>query len=148
MKGKSLYRFSRGHGHLQCSACHGSTHAIYESSKKEDNLQSIKAQGHAGTIAECTACHKTIPDTVDEGHHGMHTIGQSWIEKHEDVAKHEGVESCKACHGKNFKGSFLSETFSKRVFEVEHKVSYYDCHNGPSGEEYKGDKHERKKINL
>ncbi len=108
--------------------------------------------GHAGTIAECTACHKTVPDTVDEGPHGMHTVGQKWIEEHEDVAEHEGVESCKACHGKDLKGSFLSETFSKRVFEVEHetkifekghKISCYDCHNGPSGEEYEEDEKEK-----
>ncbi len=153
IKGKSLYRFSKGHGDLQCSACHGSTHAIYESSKKEDNLQSIQAQGHAGTIAECTACHTTVPMTKDEGPHGMHTVGQSWVKAHEDIAEDEGTESCKACHGQDYKGSFLSKTFSQRTFNVEgktktfqkgHQVSCYDCHNGPSGEEYEGDEEKEK----
>ena len=48
--GLSLYRFSKGHGGLQCSACHGSTHAEYPSSHANDNLQSIALQGHAGTL--------------------------------------------------------------------------------------------------
>lgn len=144
VKGKSLYRFSKGHGGVSCSACHGSTHAIYKSSKPEDNLQSISAQGHAGTIAECTACHKSVPKTVNKGPHGMHTVGEEWIKMHKEVAEDNGAESCKACHGADFKGSFLSETFSKRVFRVEdktktfpkgYKISCYDCHNGPNGEE-------------
>jgi hypothetical protein len=32
----SLYRFSMGHGGLQCSACHGSTHAEFPSSHAND----------------------------------------------------------------------------------------------------------------
>ena len=37
----SLYRFSIGHGGLQCSACHGSTHAEFPSSHVNDNLRNI-----------------------------------------------------------------------------------------------------------
>jgi len=51
--GFSLYRFSAGHGGLQCAACHGSTHAEYPSSHQNDNVQSIALQGHVGTVAEC-----------------------------------------------------------------------------------------------
>ncbi len=137
--GKSLYRFSTGHGGMQCSACHGSTHAIYPSIRAEDNKQSIDAQGHAGTIAECTTCHTTTPRTADKGPHGMHTVGQSWVKDHEDIAE-KNPSQCKSCHGADYRGSFLSKTFSARTFSIEdgtksfaagHQVSCYDCHNGP-----------------
>ncbi len=136
MAGKSLYRFSTGHGGLQCSACHGSTHAIYPSIKAEDNKQSIEAQGHAGTIAECTACHTTVPKTTTKGPHGMHTVGESWIKDHRDVAERD-ANQCKSCHGADYRGSVLSKTFSARKFSVKdfaagQQVTCYDCHNGPN----------------
>ncbi len=139
--GLSLYRFSTGHGDLQCEACHGSTHAIYPA-HEADNKVSLKAQGHTGTIAECTACHTTVPNTVTGGPHGMHPVGQSWIEDHQDVAENNAAD-CKVCHGSDYRGSVLSKTWTDRVFSVEdgqksltkgHKVSCYDCHNGPSGD--------------
>ncbi len=143
--GKSLYRFSTGHGKLQCSACHGSTHAIYPSIKEEDNLQSIAAQGFKGTIAECTACHLSTPLTTDGGPHGMHTVGQAWISMHQDVAEDGGAAQCKSCHGADYRGSFLSKTFTARTFSVDDGrtktyaagdvVSCYDCHNGPDGDD-------------
>ena len=43
--GLSLYRFSNGHGGLQCEACHGSTHAEYPSSHVNDNLQASTCRG-------------------------------------------------------------------------------------------------------
>jgi len=136
--GKSLYRFSTGHGGLQCSACHGSTHAIYPSSKPEDNLQSIHIQGHAGTIGECTACHTSMPNTSSSGPHGMHSIGDSWVQNHQGVAEHGGATQCASCHGADYRGSDLSKTMSARTLSVKsfpagHKVSCYDCHNGPGG---------------
>ena len=139
--GVSLYRYSTGHGDMQCSACHGSTHAIYPSSHTEDNLQSIAVQGHEGTIAECTACHDTVPQTTAGGPHGMHSVGQYWVGAHESAAERDQTQ-CAACHGSDYRGSFLSETFSARTFSVEggsksfaagHAVSCYDCHNGPGG---------------
>jgi len=138
VKGKSLYRFSTGHGKLQCAACHGATHAIYESARAEDNKESIAAQGHAGTIAECTACHTTAPRTTSGGPHGMHTAGSSWVRDHRSVAEHQGTASCAVCHGQNFRGTVRSKMFSDRVldgknFAKGHMVSCYDCHNGPGG---------------
>ena len=142
MAGVSLYRFSTGHGKMQCSACHGSTHAIFPSSHSEDNLQSIAVQGHAGTIAECTACHDTVPRTSSGGPHGMHSVGQYWVGAHEDVAERNSAQ-CKSCHGADYRGSDLSKTFSARTFSTEwgtkrfsagHAVSCYDCHNGPGGD--------------
>ena len=141
VSGVSLYRMSVGHGKMRCEACHGSTHAIYPSAHAEDNIQSQLLQGHAGTIAECTACHSTMPITASGGPHGMHTIGQAWVDRHGDIA--EGNQaSCAACHGSNYRGSVLSKTFSARSFSTEggsksfpagHAVSCYDCHNGPGG---------------
>ncbi len=135
--GVSLYRFSTGHGNMQCSACHGSTHAIYPSSHAQDNMQSISTQGHEGTIAECTACHTTTPETKSGGPHGMHTVGLDWIYKHRGVAE-SNPKQCTACHGKDYRGSPLSKTFSARSFgtkkySAREQVTCYDCHNGPDG---------------
>lgn len=143
INGVSLYRFSKGHGNLQCEACHGSPHAIYPA-HKADNLLSKSLQGHIGTISECASCHKSLPKTVNGGPHGMHTVGQYWVSRHGDIAEHRGVRECAVCHGNNYKGTNLSKTWTKRVFSTEwgrktfekgHKVSCYDCHNGPGGGE-------------
>ena len=140
--GVSLYRFSTGHGDLQCSSCHGSTHAIFPSTHAQDNILSQNLQGHSGTIAECTSCHSTMPNTTSSGPHGMHTVGQAWVKGHEDVAERNAAQ-CKTCHGNDYRGSVLSKTFSARSFNTEHStktyskgesVSCYDCHNGPSGD--------------
>lgn len=68
-----LYRESKGHGGLFCSACHGSPHAIYPSRELNDNLQSIRLQGHSGTIANCLVCHSSPP--VNPGPHGKIYVG-------------------------------------------------------------------------
>ena len=39
----------------------GSTHAEFPAAQRNDNVQSVGAQGHAGVLAECTACHVTMP---------------------------------------------------------------------------------------
>ena len=139
--GLSLYRFSTGHGNLQCEACHGATHAIYPA-HNADNILSQGIQGHTGTISECTACHTSVPSTVTGGPHGMHPVGQSWVKGHEDVAENNAAQ-CKACHGQDYRGSSLSKMWKTRTLSVEHsnktlvkghQVSCYDCHNGPSGE--------------
>lgn len=138
--GFSLYRLSKGHGGLNCESCHGPTHAINPSSEINDNVQSIALQGHAGTVAECSVCHSRVPLTKDGGPHGMHTIGNAWVASHGDITENSGASSCAYCHGADFKGSPLSELKVAKTFNVEggaknfaagHKVSCYDCHNGP-----------------
>lgn len=140
--GRSLYRFSTGHGNLQCSSCHGSTHAVYPTSHAQDNMLSEKVQGHSGTVAECTACHTTTPSTTTGGPHGMHSVGQAWVSDHQDVAERDATQ-CTTCHGSDYRGSVLSKTFSARTFSVEGRsksftkgqmTTCYDCHNGPSGD--------------
>src|ERR1035438_439681 len=84
----SLYRFSVGHGGLQCSACHGSTHAEFPSSHVNDNLRNIGLQGHAGVMSECPACHTNSPSTITGGPHGMHPVGSAWVSSHQDALEH------------------------------------------------------------
>lgn len=140
MNGKSLYRFSKGHGNLQCESCHGATHAEYPSSHVNDNVQSVQLQGHSGTIAECSTCHTTVPTgtaNFSKGPHGMHVVGQNAVSAHENAAESNSA-SCTACHGTDYKGSVLSKTWAARSLSVEGKtkayskgqmVSCYDCHD-------------------
>jgi hypothetical protein len=138
----SLYRFSTGHGGLQCEACHGATHAVYPTSEPNDNVLAIDVQGHEGTIGECVACHKTVPTTVSGGPHGMHTPGQPWVSAHRSAARNNKT-ACAYCHGADFRGTPLSTAKVARTLSVEngtktfpagHQFNCYDCHNGPNGD--------------
>jgi hypothetical protein len=135
----SLYRFSAGHGGIQCSACHGSTHAEFPSALPADNVGNIERQGHAGVLNECTACHQTMPATRNGGPHGMHQIGQSWINDHNNAAQALGLNACRTCHGSTGQGTVLSLAFSEKTITSERgnihywkgrKVTCYGCHNG------------------
>ena len=64
-----LFKDSKGHGGLYCSACHGSTHAILPSTQARDNVQNIALQGYAGTLGDCVTCHGYVPD--GPGPHGI-----------------------------------------------------------------------------
>lgn len=57
----TLYRLSVGHKNVLCASCHGSPHAITPTVTEVDNVQAMKAQGHAGTINDCTVCHTPGP---------------------------------------------------------------------------------------
>jgi hypothetical protein len=140
--GFSLFRFSKGHGNLQCEACHGATHAEYPSVEPNDNVQSIALQGYAGTLTECKTCHATVPNTTTGGPHGMHTIGDAWVSSHGNAAEGSGRAGCTACHGADYRGSPLSALKIAKTFRVEggsrsftagHQMNCYDCHNGPGG---------------
>jgi len=142
--GLNLYRFSTGHGGLQCEACHGSTHAEYPSLHVDDNTQSIAVQGHSGTVAECKACHTTVPTTVNGGPHGMHTTGDAWVKSHEDANKNgtATTPSCAYCHGTTSAGTPLSaikvaktinaDEFGTKNWPAGYQVSCFSCHNGPN----------------
>lgn len=141
--GESLFRFSRGHGGLYCEACHGSTHAEFATSEVNDNLTSIQHQGHAGTLADCTACHPSSPSTVNGGPHGMHPVGQDWVSGHHEAAEHGGTAQCQACHGLDYRGTVLSRALGNRTLSTEmgtkvfwqgFQVGCYACHNGPNSE--------------
>ncbi len=64
-----LYRMSKGHGGLYCSACHGSPHAIQPTVEANDNIQNIRLQGYAGVLGKCSVCH-TSP-MAGAGPHGL-----------------------------------------------------------------------------
>jgi hypothetical protein len=57
----ALYRFSKGHGDLYCSACHDSTHAIAPSREAADSLKFIALQGENGPLEKCSVCHTSSP---------------------------------------------------------------------------------------
>ncbi|MBZ5725787.1 MAG: hypothetical protein LAP87_12405 [Acidobacteriia bacterium] len=136
--GISLYRFSTGHGGLQCEACHGSTHAEYPSSNGNDNVQSTALQGHVGALAECSACHTTVPTTTNGGPHGLHPVGSTWVSRHQNVAGGNQA-SCQPCHGTHCRGTILSKTQADRslaghIFPRGTIIGWYSCHNGPNGD--------------
>lgn len=140
--GLSLYRFSTGHGDLQCAACHGAPHAEYPTTQRNDGIQSEQIQGHAGVLAECTACHATPPLTVTGGPHGLHPIGAVWVQRHPEVAGEGGAQQCRACHGTDYRGTVLSRAKGDRVFDTDFgrkhfwpgfQIGCYTCHLGPEG---------------
>lgn len=146
LPGISLYRFSTGHGGLQCSACHGSTHAEFPATHRNDNVRNEKIQGHAGVMIECTACHVSMSvnsTTARGGPHGMHPVGQTWVTGHHDYIGN--LANCQICHGVDYRGTPLSRMQAARNINVSMdgtvvsfptfkgaEVGCYNCHNGPT----------------
>jgi hypothetical protein len=64
-----MFKQSRGHGKLFCSACHGSPHAILPSREANDNIQSIRLQGIAAPMRDCRVCHALVIPVM--GPHGI-----------------------------------------------------------------------------
>lgn len=134
LAGKSLYRFSSGHGGIKCAGCHGSTHAEFPSAYPNDNVASIQHQKHEGVLAECDTCHGAMPSTVSGGPHGMHPLGSPWVSSHRSNAG----SSCRACHGTNYTGTVLSRMQANRTINGQNVFRYqqigcYNCHNGSGG---------------
>ncbi len=143
--GISLYRFSAGHGGLQCSACHGSTHAEFPATHRNDNVRNIALQGHVGMMIECTACHTTMPSTITGGPHGMHPVLQNWVNSHGDLMEFGAAtrQQCRACHGLDYKGTVLSRHQGNHIITTDghygtltywrgRQIGCYDCHWGPN----------------
>ncbi len=143
--GFSLYRFSTGHGDLQCSACHGPPHAIFPTSVENDGAQNVLLQGHDGTLMECTVCHSNLEDDeLDDGPHGMHSTGNKWVrDAHKDAAEHN-LQDCRICHGTNDRGTVLSEAKTDRTYNTQlgvktffkgQRITCYTCHDGPDDDD-------------
>jgi len=86
-----LYRNSKGHGDLMCTACHGSPHAMVPSLKDVDNYQAMQYQPYSKspkTLGSCGACHGSSrgDDNIKEF---METHGGS---------KPEKENGCFICH--------------------------------------------------
>ena len=144
IKGADLYRFSSGHGGMYCGSCHNSPHAEFPSLQANDNVYPIALQGYAAKITECSVCHTSgLSATPNGGPHGVHIIGQAWVNAHPDYVDNHGHQACAYCHGADYKGLALSEakvsrTFTlddgkKKTFPAGHQFNCYDCHNGPNG---------------
>lgn len=145
LQGKSLYRFSTGHGVVFCSACHGSPHAEFPTLQANDNVYPIALQGYSAKITECAVCHTNVPVSPTGGPHGIHTLGQTWVNEggHQSYVDRYGYQSCGYCHGIKYNGSSLSlakvsrtftvENGQKKTFPAGHQFNCYDCHNGPNG---------------
>ena len=140
--GLSLYRFSNGHGGLQCEACHGATHAEYTSAEANDNVQSTALQGNAGVLSDCGTCHRAAPSNTIGGSHGMHVVGQQWVTAHQRMVRTVGLPACQACHGMDYRGTALSGALAARTLAIDRgtrtfasgaQIGCYDCHNGPNG---------------
>jgi PKD repeat protein len=140
----SLYRFSVGHGGLQCSACHGSTHAEFPSAHSNDNLRNVRLQGHAGVMSECIACHTNSPSTITGGPHGMHPVGSAWVSSHHNVLESGQATrtQCQPCHGTDYRGTVLSRMQAGRTLSAFGTktlfrgaiIGCYTCHNGPGND--------------
>jgi len=140
--GSDLYRFSSGHGMVFCSACHGSPHAEYPTLQANDSVYPKKLQGYVAKVTECSVCHTNVPVTPDGGPHGVHIIGQAWVDGHQDYAQGH-LQACAYCHGADYKGSPLSVAkvvrkfnagdYGTKTFPAGHQFNCYDCHNGPNG---------------
>lgn len=131
----SLYRYSTNHGTLFCAACHGATHAEFPSALTNDNIRSIRAQGHVGMLSECVTCH--TDGRAEGGPHGMHAADNGWA----DPGGHGGPadSSCDNCHGTTQRGTELSEMKSDHTVTTSYgtkggfrgyRVGCYTCHNG------------------
>lgn len=143
-----LFRHSKGHGGVACEGCHGSTHAIWpgDASHPNDNLASTEIQGHVGTIAECSSCHKSGSlSLTTNGPHGLHNINDPrWLTESGHPAFYkQNPSSCQTCHGTNLRGTVLSKALADRTFKVEggsrsiakgQAIGCYTCHNGPNGD--------------
>ncbi len=145
--GLSLFRFSGGHGGLQCEACHGSTHAEFPSTHLNDNVRNINIQGHVGVMVECTSCHVSMTvnsSTATGGPHGLHPVGQSWVSSHHDYIN-GNLAACQACHGTDNRATVLSRVQGDRILTASFDggtvtlnlfrgalIGCYTCHNGPS----------------
>ncbi|MDF7826561.1 PKD domain-containing protein [Pontiellaceae bacterium B12227] len=154
----TLYRFSTGHGDLQCATCHGSPHAIYPSVHVNDNIQNVDMQGHKGTVSDCMNCHVSLPLTFNGGPHGMHPVGDTpfavkrdgWPEdwfhgKAKEDHNLGSLQSCKDCHGADWNGTVLSLAQGDRTIVVGdgmgtkhfwkgYRVGCYTCHLGPNND--------------
>jgi hypothetical protein len=106
-----------------------------------DSVYPKTLQGYVAKITECNVCHTNVPVTANGGPHGIHTVGQSWVNSHGDYADGNKA-ACAYCHGADYKGTALSVAkvarkfnagdYGSKSFPVGHQFNCYDCHNGPN----------------
>ena len=115
----NLYRFSQEHGTVFCSGCHGSPHAEYPTLQANDSVYPTKLRRYVAKITECSTCHSsTLATTGNGGPHGLHTVGQAWVDFHHDYVDSHGSQSylLRTVTGANYKGLALSAAKVARTF--------------------------------
>lgn len=139
-----LFRFSKGHGGINCEGCHGSTHAEWPNADAtaNDNVAANQLQGHAGVVIECDTCHTpgSLPLTTN-GPHGMHNVADArWVDENHGGFYKRDPDNCRACHGTSLDGTPLAKVAATRSFRVEgrnvtlnkgQQVSCALCHSKP-----------------
>jgi hypothetical protein len=89
--GAELYRNSKGHGGLYCTACHGSPHAMVPSDQSTDNIQAIQYQSKAKVIGSCAVCHRDSRGGSEEEEEGL----SEFLDIH-NTSGHSSA--CSVCH--------------------------------------------------
>jgi hypothetical protein len=135
-----LYRNSRGHAGLYCSACHGSPHAIVPTEQANDNVQNISVQGWAGTLKKCSVCHGITPSLP--GPHGILATGIKEISEKIPASSHldlvypnpvssqafiglEVKESAKVkVEVYSIKGQYIETIYSSNTAPGEYKIDF------------------------
>ena len=138
-----LFRLDReANTHMFCETCHGSTHAEWPVQPTSgnyvanDNQAAIQAQGHAGKIMECTACHAagSLPVSLG-GPHGMHMVNDTHFYSN---GQHDNIvgngNACRACHGATGQGTVLSavpvaRTLNGHALAAGQQVTCTLCHS-------------------
>jgi hypothetical protein len=93
-------------------------------------------------LVECQVCHNSMPNTSNGGPHGMHSIGQSWVNGGHQNAAGANRAVCQNCHGADYKGTVLSyaqgnrsiSAFGTKTFWRGFQIGCYTCHNGPNND--------------
>lgn len=88
----ALYRESKGHGDMMCSACHGSPHAMVPSLNDADNYQAMQYQPYSNTpksLGSCGTCH--------DNSRGEEEDINEFAEKH-GGSNPEEIIGCYICH--------------------------------------------------
>ncbi len=120
-----LFRQSRGHGGLFCSACHSSPHAILPTVQPNDNVQNIALQGFAGTLRRCEVCHGTVP--TGAGPHGYVPSKLNITVFLESLYNGSTMNKAQNAIGNQFLGNIAD----KIVVELHNAASPYTLAAGP-----------------
>ena len=144
--GFSLYRFSTGHGGLQCAACHGSTHAEYPSVAPQRQPAEHEAAGpRRDDLAECTACHGSVAaDDQRRARTACTRSARRGSTSHGDAAEQQRprrsarpatapTTAAPCCRGRCRPDADRRVRHARTFFRGA-QVGCYICHNGPSSE--------------
>lgn len=120
-----LFKNSRGHGGLFCSACHGSPHGIQPTVQPNDNVQNIALQGFSGTLRKCEVCHGVVPSAP--GPHGFVPPSLHLTVFLEGLFNGTTMNKAMNATGEQFPGAIADQI----TVELHNSVSPYTLAAGP-----------------